>query len=504
MANEIADLVMSDVVLESLRAVVVTTAMVILCYWVKRNSKLCNRAAKLVVTGLRLFTIGSILDITDEFESLSWLVVVGNTPVQAFLENIVCYTGGFVLVAVGFWKWLPFLAKVNDSEGREQHAQKMETLGQFASGIAHDMNNVLTVISGNADMLRATSEPNTQPAKTSNAILRACNRGTRLIKQLMSYSRQDTSSLEQASINQSVGDVQDMLTRLLGMNNRISIKLGSAVPNAMYDRGAFDQALMNLVTNARDSMPSGGEINIETSMVRILHPNNFDTVEPLPIGKYAAITVRDTGCGMDQETRSRLFEPFFTTKEAGKGTGFGLVTVYTFVKHAKGGIKVISSPSRGSSFTLLLPAIEKSDRKTLSNVIEIAGPPKNRRLLLVEDDDTVRGVLLQVARTGGYDVIEACSGEEALEIMNKVSGIDIVITDIVMPGISGAEVGSEARLHFPEVPILYISGYPRSELDSNELDRENTAFLQKPFSHKAMLEVLDQLVTLAIEPVETA
>lgn len=500
MANEFAEFILGDVFLESLRAAVSTAAMVMLCRWVKRNRELCNNAAKLLIAGLLFFTVGSILDITDEFESLNWLIVVGNTPVQAFLEKVVCYTGGFVLVAIGFWKWLPFLAKINENESREQHAQKMETLGKFAGGIAHDMNNVLTIISGHADMMRATSEPNTQPVKTANAIVRACNRGARLIKQLMSYSRRDTSKLEKASLNDCVLEVQDMLTRLLGANNRISIKLASGIPKAIFDRGAFEQALMNLVTNARDAMPEGGEIGIETTLITVNQSHAINTVEPIPAGTYAAIAVKDSGCGMDIETRSRLFEPFFTTKDTGKGTGFGLVTVYTFVKQAKGGIRIVSSPSHGSTFTLLLPTVQEPPERSVSNIIEIPGPPKSRQLLLVEDDDTVRKILLQVAESGGYDVIEANSGEQALEILNQINGLDILVTDVVMPGISGPEVAAEARRSFPDIPVLYVSGYPRTELDPNEFERERTAFLQKPFSHKAMLEVMDQLVELLPEP----
>ena len=500
MANEFAEVFLSDVSLESLRAVVVTTATVFLWRWVKRNHELSNSASKLLIAGLLLFAVGSILDITDEFDSLNWLVVIGNTPTQAFLEKVVCYTGGLVLVAIGFWKWLPFLTKINENEGREQHAQKMETLGKFAGGIAHDMNNVLTIINGHADMLRATSEPNTPSSKTANSIVRACNRGARLIKQLMSYSRRDTSKLEKASVNECVVEVQDMLTRLLGANNRISIKLASGIPKAIFDRGAFEQALMNLVTNARDAMPDGGEIGIETMLISVEHSHAIDTVEPIPAGTYAAIAVNDSGCGMDTETRSRLFEPFFTTKESGKGTGFGLVTVYTFVKQAKGGIRVASALGHGSSFTVLLPAVQETPEHSISNIIEITGPPKSRQLLLVEDDDTVRKILLQVAEAGGYDVIEANSGEQALGILNQVNGLDILVTDVVMPGISGPEVAAEARRSFPDIPVLYVSGYPRTELDPSEFEREYTTFLQKPFSHKAMLEVMDQLIELAPEP----
>ncbi|MCF6228883.1 MAG: response regulator, partial [Planctomycetes bacterium] len=249
-----------------------------------------------------------------------------------------------------------------------------------------------------------------------------------------------------------------------------------------------------------DAMPDGGEISIETMLISVKQSHEIDTVEPVPAGIYSAITVRDTGSGMDAETRSRLFEPFFTTKESGKGTGFGLVTVYTFVKQAKGGIRVVSAFGHGSSFTMLLPAVQEAPERTISNIIEIHGPPKTRQLLLIEDDDTVRNILLQVAESGGYDVIEANSGEQALEILNQVNGLDILVTDIVMPGISGSEVAAEARRRFPQIPVLYVSGYPRTELDPNEFEREHTAFLQKPFSHKAMLEVMDKLIELAPEP----
>ncbi|MCF6228377.1 MAG: hypothetical protein L3J82_06930, partial [Planctomycetes bacterium] len=251
MAN-LANILVSDIFIESVHAGVALLSVMLLGCWLLTHRNFSNKGPRFVMWGLAFTVVGSFLDITDEFESLNWLVVVGNTPVQSFLEKIVFYSGGLILMIIGFVKWLPFLAKAKEAEDRKQHAQKMETLGKFAGGIAHDMNNVLTIINGHADMMRATSEPNTPSSKTANSIVRACNRGARLIRQLMSYSRRDTSKLEKASINECVVEVQDMLTRLLGANNRISIKLASGIPKAIFDCGAFEQALMNLVTNARD------------------------------------------------------------------------------------------------------------------------------------------------------------------------------------------------------------------------------------------------------------
>lgn len=366
-------------------------------------------------------------------------------------------------------------------EEQFRQSQKMEAVGRLAGGVAHDFNNLLTVINGYADLLLAgfpVGDPVREPLA---AIQDAGERAARLTQQLLAFSRKSVVEPRLVDLNELVAESTKLLRRLIGEDISLAVLSESTPVRVVIDPGQLEQVLMNLAVNARDAMPTGGRLTIETRTVELRDGANR-TYPDLSPGRYASLRVADTGCGMSAEVREKIFEPFFTTKGVGKGTGLGLSVVHGVVKQAGGSVGVESEVGRGTTFTVLLPAAIVPTTGDTSGLVRVA-PRGTETILVVEDEDAVR-TLVRVALEGqGYIVLPAAGGEEALALLQSQPGrVDILVTDVIMPRMSGRELAELARKAQPGLPVLYMSGYTDDALDRHGLDGAGDRFIQKPFT----------------------
>jgi PAS domain S-box-containing protein len=373
-------------------------------------------------------------------------------------------------------------------------AQKMEAIGRLAGGVAHDFNNVLGVISGYGEMvLRRLPAEDPLRAKLEQ-ILRASDRAAALTRQLLAFSRSQVLQPKVLDLNIVVSDMEKMLRRLIGEDVELVTTLDPRIGSVKADPGQLEQVLMNLAVNARDAMPQGGRLTIETRNVELdaAYVALHTVVES---GPFVLVSVTDTGGGMDAETRTRIFEPFFTTKELGKGTGLGLSTVYGIVKQSGGYIWVYSEPGFGSTFKIYLPRVDEA-RDTLTREELPAPPPGTETVLLVEDDELLREVLQETLERNGHQVLVARDGAEALQIVDgHPDPIQLLLTDLIMPGMTGRTVADHIAAARPGIKVLMISGYTDDAVVRQGLLDEGVAFLGKPFTPETLLrkvrEVLD-------------
>jgi two-component system cell cycle sensor histidine kinase/response regulator CckA len=385
---------------------------------------------------------------------------------------------------------------LRETEEQLRQAQRMEAVGRLAGGMAHDFNNLLTVIRGYSELLlgRMGSIYATMKRDTEE-IKKAADRAAGLTRQLLAFSRRQFIEAKVINLNALVANMDGMLRRLIGEDIiELSAELDASAGFIKADPGQVEQVIMNLVVNARDAMPKGGRLTIETRNVTIGEEVRLDAVGVGP-GSYVLLAVRDHGHGMDAETRSHLFEPFFTTKEKGKGTGLGLSTVYGIVKQSGGSVTVESAPGLGATFRIYFPQVEQEEPEM--RAVEVMVPtPGRETILLVEDEPAVRGLVQETLRLHGYTVLVARHGIEALLTSAKYVGrIHLLVTDVVMPQISGPEVAEKILTVRPEIKVLFMSGYPDHPLfDQGSVSRQ-TGLLQKPFSPSALAqkvrEVLD-------------
>jgi PAS domain S-box-containing protein len=384
--------------------------------------------------------------------------------------------------------------KLRLSEEQLRMSQKLEAVGQLAGGVAHDFNNLLTVISGYSDLvLTRLDERDTNRSKVEE-IKRAAERASSLTRQLLAFSRKQVLQPKLFSLNGLVEDMGKMLRRLIGENIELTtVFREELLINA--DPGQMEQVLMNLVVNARDAMPNGGHITIETTQIEIneTYASTHLTVQP---GRYAMLAVSDTGNGMDVETQKHMFEPFFTTKEQGKGTGLGLSTVYGIVKQSGGNIWVYSEPAQGTVFKIYLPLAVKDE--AASSTLPAAPAPEHgtETILLVEDEPQIRQLAFEILTHCGYNVLSSANGLEALELIEHAqSPIDLILTDVVMPQMSGKELAERALALHPTVKVLFMSGYTNDAIVKHGVLDAGTWFIQKPFALNALArrvrEVLD-------------
>ncbi len=368
-------------------------------------------------------------------------------------------------------------------ENELRHAQKMEAVGQLAGGIAHDFNNLLTAILGYADLALSQARPDGRWTADIREIQRAAERATHLTRQLLAFSRKEMVTSQFLRLDQLTTQMMPLLQRLLGEDIRLQIT-GDPAP-VRADPGHLEQVVMNLAVNARDAMPTGGSLEIDTAVVTVHDPAARGFVD-LPPGDYAQLTVTDTGCGMNGDTQSHLFEPFFTTKEPGKGTGLGLSTVYGIVAQNNGRIQVDSQVGRGTTFRIYLPCVEAPQEELEPTGL---GSPSadSGTVLLVEDDDAVRKLLAASLRRKGYPVLEAANGEEGTALFEQwQADVQIVVTDVVMPKMSGAALVGWLRRVAPDVRVLYLSGYTEDAMVRHQIT--GMPFLQKPFTTQAFLD----------------
>jgi PAS domain S-box-containing protein len=367
-------------------------------------------------------------------------------------------------------------------ESQLLQSQKLESVGRLAGGVAHDFNNHLTVINGYCDLVLGSLAPDDPNRESLTDVRRAGERAAALTRQLLAFARNQLLSPKPVSLNQIVSSMETMLRRLVPESIAVTATLAPGLGAAMADTGQIEQVLMNLVVNARDAMPEGGKILIETANVD-LESAAGERDQAVGPGAYVTLSVADTGIGMDERTRALIFEPFFTTKEFGKGTGLGLATVYGIVKQSGGTIAVRSQPGEGSTFTVYLPRLAGEAKWASSTPAAERAKPGQGTILLVEDQDAVRSLISRVLLAAGYRVIEADSGPQALALLDSQMGpIDLLITDVVMPGMSGRELAGRLSARRGPVRVLFISGYaPKGDVQPGTLGPGET-FLQKPFT----------------------
>jgi two-component system, cell cycle sensor histidine kinase and response regulator CckA len=379
-------------------------------------------------------------------------------------------------------------------EAQLRQAQKMEAVGQLAGGVAHDFNNLLQGILGYGDLALGDLETDNPASASVKEIMKAANRAATLVGQLLAFSRRQVLEMAHLDLNEVVADLMKMIRRVIGEHIALDVISGHDLGIVRADRGQIEQILMNLCVNARDAMPEGGRITIETENVRI--DASFCQTHPwADPGRYALLSLTDTGCGMDKETLGSIFEPFFTTKGVGEGTGLGLSTVYGLVKQHEGLVHVYSEIGKGTTFKIYLPQVERS-AATVGDKIEGPAPEGTETVLLAEDDETVRKLSQAILSRAGYTVLTATDGEEALRVFEENSDeIDLALLDVMMPKLGGRAVCDRIRETHPRTRVLFSSGYSMNAIHTNFVLDRGFALIQKPYERKALLrkvrEVLD-------------
>jgi len=383
-------------------------------------------------------------------------------------------------------------------EAQLRQAQKMESIGQLAAGVAHDFNNMLTIIQGHSSSL--LSKPTLPPEVVDSvqAVYFAAERAAGLTRQLLMFSRKNVMQPELLDLQKVVGNMSKMLERLLG--ETIALEFQPAIENSFVlgDCGMIEQVLMNLSLNARDAMPRGGRLMIGIETV-FIDPVFIETHPQAHVGRFIRLRVTDNGIGMDSATLSRIFEPFFTTKDIGKGTGLGLATVYGIVKQHEGWVEVASEPGKGSTFDVFLPASDKAPAFAKEETAAAAPVARgSETILIVEDEPVLRSMARDILEECGYKILEASSGKEAIDVWNqRAEEIDLLLTDMVMPdGISGADLVERLQNSQPGLKVVFTSGYTASEVNQKMLGRTRASFLAKPYTHvelaRAVRDCLDQ------------
>jgi PAS domain S-box-containing protein len=369
-------------------------------------------------------------------------------------------------------------------EEQLRQAQKMEAVGQLAGGVAHDFNNLLTVIKTYSEFMLEQIEEESPLRADAIEIQKAAGRAASLTRQLLAFSRKQALLPRSIDLNEIVLGMEPMLRRLIGEDISIELRTTPRLGSVTADSSQLEQVVMNLTVNARDAMANGGTISIETSTVVLTEATRAGHgVIP---GPYVSLTVSDTGCGMDKATRARVFEPFFTTKELGRGTGLGLSTVYGIVKQSEGYIWCDSTEGVGTTFTVLLPQVAASG--STDNVPDEAVPDRaSGVVLLTEDEDAIRALSRRILEREGYTVLEARDGREAIRVAaGYPSRIDLLISDMVMPNVGGTELFAHLRILRPDLHVLFVSGYTDDDIIRRGLKDAASAFLQKPFTARAL------------------
>ncbi|MES2306629.1 MAG: ATP-binding protein [Gemmatimonadota bacterium] len=379
-------------------------------------------------------------------------------------------------------------------EGQFQQSQKMEAMGRLAGGVAHDFNNLLTAIKGYSEFVIDSLEPADARREDVEQIAAAADRAAGLTRQLLAFSRHQALAPTVVDPTVLIGGMETLLRRLIGADIDFRVTLNSAHGAIRVDAGQFEQVIMNLAVNARDAMPNGGVLSIETSSVEFDEQVSMPHSD-LPAGRYVVMSVSDTGSGMSHDTKARLFEPFFTTKEQGRGTGLGLATVYGIVRQSGGAIWVFSEPDRGSTFKLYFPWVGEDAVAARPTKMALHSLRGSEQIVLVDDDAQVRALAERALRSHGYRVLALASAADAITVVDQHQvPVDLLITDIVMPRMQGPELASRIRVLRHQTRVLYITGYAEGRIELTDPTRASV--LEKPFTPTTLLrrvrELLDQ------------
>jgi PAS domain S-box-containing protein len=376
-----------------------------------------------------------------------------------------------------------------------RQSQKMEAIGRLAGGIAHDFNNLLTIIGGYSALSLLELKEGDPLKGNIRAVQKATERAANLTRQLLAFSRRQAMEMKVLDLNATLRDMDKMLRRVIGEDIKLVIHLAEDLGRAKTDPGQIEQVIMNLVVNARDAMPDGGRLTIETANVELdeVYAHGHVGIKP---GRYLMLSVSDTGAGMTRELKERVFEPFFTTKETGKGTGLGLSTVYGIVKQSEGSIWVYSEPGKGTAFKIYLPRVDEPIEVFKEKLVKDL-PRGSETVLVVEDEEEVRKLAVQILQRQGYKVMEAPQGGDALLICEQHQNhVHLMLTDVVMPGMSGHQLAKRLKSLQPEMKVLYMSGYTDNAIVQHGVRVEGADYISKPFTVDALArkvrEVLDQ------------
>lgn len=394
--------------------------------------------------------------------------------------------------------WFGICTDIDDfrrTSDQLHQSMKMEAVGRLAGGVAHDFNNLLTVIIGYGEMLLLAAQRQGAPSCEAQQILYAAQRASDLTRQLLTFSRQQIVQASFVNLNSVVSEMEVMLGRLIGEDILVRTVLDPRLLPVRIDRGQMEQVIVNLAVNARDAMPGGGHLIIETANVDLDQPYIHDHLTAAP-GRYVMLVVSDTGQGMDRETMSHIFEPFFTTKGPGRGTGLGLSTVYGIVKQGGGHVCTYSEPGEGTTFRIYLPAVlEAGDTPVQADLPKLVEPRGTETILVLEDEPALRKLVQSLLGQQGYTILEAATSEQALRHCEAHDGtIHLLVTDVVMPGMSGRQLAERAVQCRPDLKVLYMSGYTADAIAHHGVLDAGVAFLQKPFSSESLLQKVREVL----------
>jgi two-component system cell cycle sensor histidine kinase/response regulator CckA len=380
-------------------------------------------------------------------------------------------------------------------EQQVRAVQKLEAVGRLAGGVAHDFNNILVVIKLSTEMMLNQITPDSPLSKPLLQVSNAADRAAALTKQMLAFSRRQMMQVRVVNINSIVNDISHLLRRIIGEDIRLVTRTDDSLANTRLDPDQLGQVVMNLAVNARDAMPNGGMLHLETANVQLdeTYAKSHPPVQP---GSYVMLAVSDTGSGIDKSNLPRIFDPFFTTKPMGQGTGLGLSIVYGIVKQSGGFIWVYSEPGQGTTFKLYFPTTDAA-LEVLPWRTDVAGRATGQTVLVVEDESAIRGNVRDCLQQLGYAVLEAENGEAALEICQQKQGkIDLVITDLIMPGIGGQVLARQLSELYPNVRVLFTSGYTEGTVAQREMLQEGSSFLPKPYSVADLSSAIHRILAL--------
>jgi two-component system cell cycle sensor histidine kinase/response regulator CckA len=446
---------------------------------------------------------GELIEPASRLDAAARLDEGGHAPIEVRLAHDPSRIAHLYLAQSGE-RWVAYLVDVSEQKQIElqlSQSQKMQAIGQLAGGVAHDFNNLLTAIFMQLDVLAARHPVGDPSYEGLNEIRQTSMRAADLVRKLLAFSRKQTVQREILDLGEMISESEVLLRRLLYEDVKLETEYGRNLPQVRADRGQLETAVMNLAVNARDAVRAAGGGTVRIRTARVTQDEARALGYPNPAGDQAMVEVSDDGPGIPAEVMDKIFDPFFTTKPVGEGTGLGLATVYGIVKQSDGWIAVSSRPGEGAAFRIFLPVHVAPVSAQPAPAPEAAAPkrPAARdlsgagRILFVEDEDAVRGVAAKLLRARGYEVIEAASGEEALEIAEEHAGqIDLMISDVVMPGMQGPDLLKQARQYLGSAPVMFISGYAESEFSDLLEGERNVSFLPKPIDIKTLAERVKQ------------